>query len=329
MTRDDAPRTVNETRVLRRWLMLALLFVVNLTGCWEWVGGGVTKGALTEARGNIAPLTEDAVIGARNALEEPETQEALLRLEGALLNDAREGLIGEDTKKKLQTLIDASMKTLRESAVEAESELGNELVHQVGKVREQALGKDTQERIEEIKKQVIGPAVGEQLGALVDTVLSEERLGRIRKELVGEPMQESVNALVAGAVRSAADSAQEKLPALIDAVWSPLKKDLEKQLDDAKQSAKLWLIVAVLLIIALVLAIGGAWLLIHRDRRVLRVVTKEIETYTNEHDPEKKKLKKGIKKAADAAGLETYLHSLLKKNEIPTQPPGATTSGSA
>lgn len=324
MTRDDAPRSVHETRVLRRWLLLALLTILNLTGCWESMGNGVTGGALSAASGKIAPLTGEAVTGARDALEEPETQEALLKLEGALLKDAREGLIGEDTKKKLQALLDASMKTLSESAVETEAQLGDQVVEQVGRLREQALGKATQTHIDELKENLIGPATGEQLGALIDTVLSEERLGRIRTELVGEPMQASINALVAGAVGSAADSAQQKLPALLDAVLEPLKK----QLDDAEKRAKRWLLVTVLLIITLLLAIVGAWLLIHRDRRVIRVVTKEIENFTNA-DPAQKKLKKGIKKAADSAGLEEYLHSLLEKNGIGKQPPGAPTSGSA
>jgi hypothetical protein len=290
-------------RRLDKWLLALWLMSCALVGCAS-IGRNLTDGATASLGPKVPALTHDAAVGARDALAEPETLQALIKLESALLVDAREGAIGEDTKQKLQVLLDASLQTLRAGATDTEKQLGDDLVKQVGKMRDQALGPETGTRLEALTEGLIGEATRDRVGALLDSALSNERLGRIRDQLLGNGTRDSVNNLIAGAISTAADSLAKKAPGMLQPFIDRIHEE------ESKVTKLLWL----LLIVAIAVVVGIAVVvhLIQKHRRVIRVVTKQIEANDNQQ------LKHAIKQAADSAGVEDYLHMLLKQSGVVT-----------
>jgi hypothetical protein len=292
------------TRLWRLNAMLLGLLLVSfaLLGCAA-IGEGLADGAGKSLGPRVPTLTHDAVAGARDALAESETEKALLKLEKAMVDSAREGAIGPETQAKLQQLLDASFVTLRTNAVQTrESLLGEGLSKDVARLRDEALGAKTSAQIHDLKDEILGEDTNTRMKALVDSALSNESLDRIRERLVGAPLDKSVNELL----KHASVTLKSELPNVLDPVL--------KALGTAENRVFGLLVLLVVIVGAVVTLVAVALFYFRKHRRIIRVITRRVEDHANNEA-----LKVSIKKAADDAGVEDYLHMLLKKNDIPVK----------
>jgi len=291
----------------RLWRLNALLFAVlmvscALLGCASW-GENIGDGVVKSLGPRVPALTHDAVTGARDALAESETEKALLKLEKGLIDSAREGAIGPETQAKLQQLLDASFATLRTNAVETrESLLGKGLSQDIDRLRENALGSKTTAKVHELKAELLGEDTNARVKALVDSALSNETLDRVRERLVGAPLDKSLNELLT----HAAATLKVELPGIL----SPLGDQLK-----TAENRVFGLLVALAIVVGLVVTlVAVALYYLRKHRRIIRVITRKVEEHADNTG-----LKESIKKAADDADVEPYLHMLLKKNDIPVK----------
>jgi len=297
-------------RRLDKWLLMLWLASSTLVGC-AWLGKDLASGAVEGAGPKVSGLTHDAAAGARDALAEPETQQALLNLEKAVLDGAREGAIGPETQRKLQQLIDASFATLKVNATETrDSLLGDGLTKDVGRLRDEALGAKTAGELHQLKDELLGDDTNARVKALVNGTLNDETLDRVREHLVGAPLDKSVNDLIT----HAAATLKKQLPGVMNSVFPQLNDELK-----TAENRVFGLLVGLAIVIGLVVAlVAVALYYLRKHRRIIRVITKKVEERAD------KPLKDSIKKAADEAGVEEYLHMLLEKNGIPVKHPPAT-----
>jgi len=254
----------------------------------------------------------DLVAGAREELAREETKAALQGLTGSV----GDGL--EEQIPRLDSLLRAS--TLPLAAGLRDELLGDATRLQVRLLRDELLSDTTFLYLVALRNELLGTATRQYATDLRDALLGEvlrEQLAAVRGELIGEATRTAVQLLIDDVVAGLAGSYEARLRPVLREDIDALKRDVEEGAGFLTTNAKtlVWSLVAGVAVLLII--IGYFVLRSLRQRRMLALVTKEIDEM---EEAPRKELTARIKDKALETGLEPHLHKVIEEQRLKEAP---------
>lgn len=287
--------------IIKRPLRLLLFLIISTT--------------IFSCKPTFEKVGKNLASGAVKGLEKDKTK--IDTLLAGLISNLRENVLGDTTKQKVDSLINAVTLKLRHSADSLTTsvrdsllseytalrikrivlEAGDGLTTTTGNLREELLGARTQFLIEQLRDDLLG-----------DSTLMA--VGAIRNELLGNQTKALVDSLLKSSIATIAKGFKEDI--------SP---QIRGTLDDTEESVKgtvkyiAWALGVLVAVLAFVTAFF--WRKFSTRKKIMRILTQEINQIGDQEQYDR--LTKNIKERTAKENLESTLQEILKEEQLVEQ----------
>jgi hypothetical protein len=199
--------------------------------------------------GAIGNAAKTATQSAIDTATDAKSKEELDALAKSLTDTARDELLSDATRRRLQGIVDAVLADAKVQAVAIRDSLLDERLRaDVVALREEILGDSLRALVRRLIDEALGPVTMAEVGA-------------IREELVGAPLQRDLDALIAAEA--------PKLSAAVHASIDSAVADANKQADAEIAKYKTVVIAIAAVACALLISLGVCIHLIRTHRKIL------------------------------------------------------------